>query len=195
MTSRVIQLGDLSHIYYRIIEEGAIVFLSFFIFFFPFFSHSSRLLAAGFRSSSSRRQHAEIECRESSVDKSFFLFYRIVFFFFRLSEMTIVSMGACRCCAASCKHSCRAATSVRTMHLFAGRIRSSELRGTRVKAERPTNVTRDESAKVVIGSRNPRRVHGRFLLGENFNDDWRSKLTGDVLLKVLLKVLLSSLLF
>lgn len=131
------------------------LFFLFFFYFLPFRSHSSRLLAAGFRSSSSRRQHAEIECRESSVDKSP-LSFLLSFFPVSLSlwDDYSVSMGACGCCAAICKHSCRAATSVRTAHLFAGRIRSSELRGTRVKAERPTNVTRDESAKVVIDSRN-----------------------------------------
>lgn len=68
-------------------------FLSFFFglpFLFPLVSNSTA--GSSFRSFSSRRQHAELDCRESSVEWYPFFCRR---FFLSLSEMTIVSMDAC----------------------------------------------------------------------------------------------------
>lgn len=74
-----------------------------------------------------------------------------------------------RCCAASCKHSVaeRRRRYTRCISLQAAFVHPNCSR-----YSRSTSVTRDESAKVVIGNRNVLlRVQGRFLLGENFNDD------------------------
>lgn len=127
--------------------------MSFFCLSFLFSLVSNSTAGSSFRSFSSRRQYAKIDfSRESSIDISFF---SVEFFFVSpLSEITIMSMDACgvaRQVASTVAERRRRYT--RCISLQAAFIRPN-CEGTRVKAERSTSVTRDESAKVVIGNRN-----------------------------------------
>lgn len=88
------------YIAFAIEEQGRDLFLLFVLSIFIRFEISTSQQLR----SSSHRQHAEIE--ESIVDIFFFRY-----FFSDLSDDYSVD-GCMRCFAASCKHSCRAATSV-----------------------------------------------------------------------------------